>query len=70
MASAICMRDHKSDSTEIRSKIWKINLETSERTLGVTSHRFSRSYVPSLAINDPTNYRMLMHDSVDKLFYM
>ena len=70
MASATHVRDHKSDSTEIPSKIWKIGLETSERTLGVTSHRVSRSYVPSLSINDPTNYRMLMHDSVDEMFYM
>ena len=48
--SAMHARDHKSISAVMLSKIWRIDRNAGERTLEITSKRFSRSDVPSLSI--------------------
>ena len=50
MASAKHVRDHKSVSADMLSKIWRIDRDTAERTLEITSQRVSRSDSLSLSI--------------------
>ena len=69
MDSATHVRDHKSVSPDMLSKIWRIYRDTSERTLEITSQRVSRSDIPSLSRKYPTNNRMLRHDQIDERFY-
>ena len=68
MASTTHVRDHKSVSTDMLSKIWRIDRDNAERTLEITSQRVSRSDVPSLSRNYHTNDRMLRHDRIDEMF--
>ena len=69
MASATHVRDHKSVSADMLSKIWRIDRDTAEKTLEITSQRISRSDAPSLSRNYPTNDRMLRYDRIDDIFY-
>ena len=50
MSSATHVRDHKSVSADILSKIWRIDRDTAERTFEITSKLISRSDVSSLSI--------------------
>ena len=49
MIGATHDESHKGVSAEILSKIWKIDLNTAERTLDVTIQRLHRSIDPSLS---------------------
>ena len=59
MASAAHARDEKGVSAKELSKIWRIDLEAAEKTLGITSQRCKRSGNPTLSHNLNTNDRML-----------
>ena len=70
MASATHVRDHKSVSADMLSKLWRIDRKTAERTLEVTSQRVCRDETPSLSRQYPTNDRMLRYKRIDELFFM
>ena len=69
MSSATHVRDYKNVSADMLSKIWRIDRDTAERTLEITSQRISRSDAASLSRNYPTNDRMLRHDRINEMFY-
>jgi hypothetical protein len=52
------------------SKIWKIDLEDAERTLGVTTQHSKRTDNPLLARNYSTNDRMLRYKRINEYFFM
>ena len=54
-ASATHEKSPKGISADHLSKVWKIDLDSENRTLGVTTQRFKRSDDPTLLINYSTN---------------
>ena len=57
-------------TAEHLSKIWKIDKDTTNRTIDVTTQRVRRSDDPSLARNFSTNDRMLRYRRLKEHFYM
>ena len=57
-------------NAETLSKIWRIDLETAQRTIDVTSQRCVRSEGASLSRNYSTNDRMLRYRRIDQHFFM
>ena len=52
------------------SKIWRIDLETAERTLDITSQNSKRTDDPKLSRNYGTNDRMLRYKRISEYFFM
>ena len=52
------------------SKIWRIDLDSAEQTLEVTSQHSTRSYNPTLSHNYGTNNRMLRYKRIKEHFFM
>ena len=52
------------------SKIWKINLKTTERTLKLVSHNNKQTGDPKLSINYGTNDSMLQYKRIAKYLFM
>ena len=52
------------------AKVWKIDLETAERTIDVTSQRCRRVDDPKLSKNYSTSERMLRYRRIKEYFYM
>ena len=68
MASATHSRNKNSANPGMLSKIWIIDRETAEKTLGINSQKVSRSKTPSSSRNSPTNDRTLRRNRIDELF--
>ena len=60
----------KGISSDQLSKFWKIDLDSSKRTLDVTTQKFKRSDDPNLSRNYSTNYRMLRYKRIGKFSFM
>ena len=52
------------------SKIWRINLDSTKRTLEVTSQHSTRSNNPNLSCKYGTNDRMLRYKRINENFFM
>jgi hypothetical protein len=52
------------------SKTWRIDLETAERTLDITSQKSVRKDNPTLSRNYGTNDRMLRYKRINEYFFM
>jgi hypothetical protein len=60
----------KGVKAEHLSKIWKIDLEDAERTLGITTQHSKRTDNPALSRNYSTNDRMLRYKRINEYFFM
>ena len=69
-SSATSASHVKGVTAEHLSKIWKIDKDTANRTIDVTTQRVRRSDDPSLARNFSTNDRMLRYRRLKEHFYM
>ncbi len=70
MISSTTAGKQKGVDAVLLSKLWRIDLETAERTLGVTSQRVNRTDDPTLSRNYGTNDRMLRYKRLDEYFFM
>ena len=70
MVSATHVRVRKNVSAEHLSKIWRIDLDTAQRTLDVTSQSQRRTPNPKLSRNYSTNDRMLRYKRIKEFFFM
>jgi hypothetical protein len=52
------------------SKVWRIDVESAERTLGVTTQQSQRTDNPKLSRNYGTNDRMLRYKRIHEYFFM
>ena len=70
MASAAHARPRMDVDAEHLSKVWRIDLESAKRTLGVTTQLQKHTTNPSLARNYSTNDRMLRYKRINEHFFM
>jgi hypothetical protein len=70
MVCAAHARPKMDVDAEHLSKIWKIDLETAQRTLEVTTQRQKNTPLGTLTTNYSTNNRMLRYKRIDKHFFM
>jgi hypothetical protein len=70
MVSAAHKRPKIDVDAEHLSKIWRIDLQTAQRTLEVTSQRRKNTPLESLTRNYSTNDRMLRYKRIDEHFFM
>jgi hypothetical protein len=70
MLSAAHADRSKGINAEHLSKIWRIGLETAERTLDITSQKSIRKEHPTLSRNYGTNDRMLRYKRINDYFFM
>lgn len=52
------------------AKVWRIDLDSAKRTLGITSQRSTRTENPELSRNYGTNDRMLRYRRINEHFFM
>ena len=69
-ASATHARPRKSVDAEHLSKIWKIDLDTAQRTLDVTTQSKRYTTNPKLSRNYGTGDRMLRYKRIKEFFFM
>ena len=70
MASAAHASPRKSISADQLSKVWKIDRESTQRPLDVTSKHCKRNVNPDLSRNYPTGNRMLRYKRLKEFFFM
>ena len=70
MISSTTAGKQKGVDAVLLSKLWRIDLGTAARTLGVTSQRVNRTDDPTLSRNYETNDRMLRYKRLDEYFFM
>jgi len=70
MASAAHARRSKGIDAEHLAKVWRIDVNTAQRTLDITSQHSKRTNDPKLARNYGTNDRMLRYKRIDEYFFM
>ena len=68
--SAATARPSRGVSPQHLSRVWRIDVETAEKTLNVTSQRSQRTNDPSLSRNYGTTDRMLRYRRLNRYFYM
>ena len=64
------IKDEKNIRSKYLRKVWRVNHDTSERTLGVTSQRCAIIYKLSLARSYSKNDRTLRCKIIDEHFFM
>ena len=57
-------------SADQLSKVWKIDRNSAQRTLDVTSQHYKRKLNPALSINYPTGDRMLRYKRLKYFFFV
>jgi hypothetical protein len=70
MVSAAHARPRMDVDAEHLSKIWRIDLESAQRTLEVTTQRRKNTPLESLTRNYSTNDRMLRYKRINELFFI
>ena len=70
MASATHARIRKGIDAQHLSKVWRIDLETAQRTLDATTQSCIRKDNPALSRNYHTNDRMLRYRRINEYFFM
>ena len=70
MSSATHAGKPKGVSAETLSKLWRIDLETAERTVKVTSQNRNFSENSTFSRNHPTNDKMLRYKKIKEFFFM
>ena len=70
MASAAHASPRKYISADQLNKVWKIDCESAQRTLDVTSQNCRRKVNPDLSRNYPTGDRMLRYKQLKEFFFV
>jgi hypothetical protein len=70
MVSAAHAGRTKGVKAEHLAKTWRIDLETAQKTLDITSQKSTRTDNPTLSRNYSTNDRMLRYKRVNEYFFM
>ena len=60
----------KGITPEHLSKVWRIDYETAEKTLDITTQHSQRTHEPKLSGNYGTNDRMLRYKRINEHFFM
>ena len=69
-AGAAHAKPYRDINAEQLSKVWRIDLETAEKTLNIVSQNCARTGDPSMVRNYSTNDRMLRYKRISEYFFM
>ena len=70
MDSATHVSPRKNISANQLSKVWKIDRDSAQKTLYITSQHYKRKVNPALSRNYPTGDRMLRYKRLKEIFFM